>query len=195
MNAFARRCLLPAVAMILTLASAAHATDLTFFVGGAIPGKLKADLISNSGETYHDLTKGPVFGLRLHNSILPVIGLEHTLAFSTDYLSPKTVLNPQNSRGFVYNTNLIVNIPIQKIVPYGTAGIGIVHQYGLQNAPVGTKLAFNYGGGVKLVRLAGPLGLRFDVRGYRAMKVMFLSSKESLNIFEVSGGLLISLGR
>jgi hypothetical protein len=180
---------------IFLSASGAHATDLTLFLGGAIPGKLNSDLLTHVGQTYHDLTKGPIFGLRLHNSILPVIGLEHTLAFSTDYLSPKSMLNPQNARGFIYNTNLLVNIPLAKIMPYATAGVGIVHQYGLQDSPIGTKLAFNYGGGLKLVRLAGPLGLRFDIRGYRAMKVNFLSSEGRLNILEASAGLVISLDR
>jgi len=181
--------------LCLVFASAAHATDLTFFLGGAIPGKLRSDLTANLGQTYHDLTKGPVFGLRVNNSLLPAIGLEHTLAFSPDYLTPKAVLFARNSRGFVYNTNLIVNIPIKKFVPYGTVGIGLIRQYGSPDAPIGTKLALNYGGGIKFVRLAGPLGLRFDLRGYRAMNINFLSSKNSLNIFEASIGLMLTFGR
>jgi len=181
--------------VLLVLTSAAYATDFTFFLGGAIPGKLSADLAANPTQTYHELTTGPIFGVRLNNSIVPTIGLEHTLAFSTDYLTPKVVLNPKNARGFVYNTNLMVNIPLKKFVPYGTAGIGIIKQYGASTAPIGTKLAFNYGGGIKLVRLLGPIGLRFDVRGYRAMKILFISSKQNLNIFEASVGLLLSFGR
>jgi hypothetical protein len=183
------------IMLCLALASTAGATDLTFFLGGAVPGKLRLDLASNPGQTYQDLAKGPIFGLRLNNSLLPVLGLEHTLAFSTNYLTPKMILNPKDARGFVYNTNLLVNIPVKKFIPYGTMGIGLIRQYGSPDAPIGTKLAFNYGGGIKFARLAGPIGLRFDIRGYRAMKIMFLSSKESLNILEASVGLMLSFGR
>jgi hypothetical protein len=75
-------------------------------------------------------------------------------------------------------------------VPYLTAGIGLVHQYGSSDLPVGTDPAFNYGGGVKVPRIKGPLGLRFDVRGYR---VGFVT--DTVNMLEMSGGIIISTGR
>lgn len=178
--------------LLLVLAYGASAMDLTFFLGGAIPGALGTSLVANPTETIRDLKNGPIFGLRLNSNIVPMIGLEHTLAFSTDYLTPKTVLNPQDAHGFVYNANLMVNIPLKKMVPYGTIGIGLIHQYGYPDAPVGTKLAFNYGGGVKFTRLLGPMGLRFDMRGYRATGIPFFSSEVSLNIFEASAGLMFS---
>jgi hypothetical protein len=56
--------------------------------------------------------------------------------------------------------------------------------------PVGTRFAFNYGGGLKFPRLIGPLGLRFDMRGYRAGIV-----SNKMNILEVTGGALISFGK
>ncbi len=178
--------------LLVGLASAASAMDLTFFVGGAFPGKLSSELVANPTATFHELKNGPIFGIRLNNNIVPLIGLEHTLAFSPDYLTPNSVLNPQNAHGFVYNTNLMVNLPIRKFVPYGTIGIGIIHQYGYPDAPVGTRLAFNYGGGVKFAHLLGPIGLRLDMRGYRATGIPFLSSEVGLNIFEASAGLMFS---
>jgi hypothetical protein len=72
-----------------------------------------------------------------------------------------------------------------------TAGAGLLHQYGDSNMPVGTKFAFNYGGGLKLPRLAGPLGLRLDLRGYRTTGIF----SSSLNMFEASGGILLSMGK
>ena len=184
-----------AVFFVVCLASAASAMDFTFFIGGAIPGRLSAELAADPTGTLRDLQNGPIFGVRLNNSIIPVIGLEHTLAFSPNYLTPESVLNPQKAHGFVYSTNLIVNIPIKKFVPYGTLGIGLIHQYGYADAPIGTKLAFNYGGGVKFARLLGPLGLRFDMRGYRATGIPLISSKGGLNIFEASAGVFFSFGR
>lgn len=194
MKTTAWKCALAAALLLPCLSSAASATDLTFFIGGAIPGKLSSDIVTSPTSTVRDLTNGPIFGFRLNNNILRVIGLEHTLAFSTDYLTPKAVLNPQNARGFVYNTNLLVNIPVKKFIPYGTIGVGIIHQFGYPDSPIGTKLALNYGGGVKFARLLGPLGLRFDMRGYRAMRLLFVSSKGGLNIFEGSAGLFLSWG-
>jgi len=41
-----------------------------------------------------------------------------------------------------------------------------------------------------MVRLLGPLGLRFDVRGYTMPDVF----SQSLNLFEVTGGLHFSFG-
>jgi hypothetical protein len=187
--------IIAAAFLLLGLSSVASATDLTFFIGGAIPGKLSLGLASDPTGTLRNLKNGPIFGIRLNKNIVRVIGLENTLAFSTNYLTPKSILNPQNARGFVYNTNLLVNIPIKKFEPYGTAGIGIIYQFGNADTPIGTKLAFNYGGGIKFVRLLGPVGLRFDMRGYRAMRILFVSSKGSLNIFEASAGLIFSFGR
>jgi hypothetical protein len=183
------------VTVLSLFASVAHAADLTLFVGGAIPGRLTANRILSAGQTYQELKNGPVFGLRFNTNFARVIGLEHTLGFSTDYLTPKSVLNISSSKGFIYNTNLMVNLPIGKAVPYATAGLGLIHQYGSSNLPIGTRFAFNYGGGLKFPRLAGPLGLRFDVRGYRAASIGGTSSTNAFNIFEASGGILLSFGK
>ncbi len=181
-----------AALVFLMIPSAASAFDLTLFFGGAIPGSLSADMVSSPTATYHALTSGPVFGVRLNSNLYKVIGLEHTFAFSTDYLTPKTILNPGNAKGFVYNTNLMVNIPVMNFIPYATVGLGLIYQYGSPNAPIGLRFAVNYGGGVKWLHLLGPIGVRVDLRGYHATGIPFLSSTSSLNIFEASGGIVIS---
>jgi hypothetical protein len=119
-----------------------------------------------------------------------MLGMEHTIAFSSDYLFPRSISAITSAKGFVYNSNLIINIPAGRTVPYVTAGAGLIHQYGSPNEPVGTKFAFNYGGGMKFPKLWGPFGLRFDLRGYTATGVF----SNRLNLFEVTGGLLLSLG-
>jgi hypothetical protein len=161
----------------------AEAADLTFFLGGVSPGSISVDNLETA------LDGGPIYGFRVSTNFIPTFGLEHTLAFSSNFLYPEDNEMVQEARGFIYNSNLIFNIPIGKVVPYVTAGAGLIYQYGDEDLPVGTEFAFNYGGGLKLPRLAGPLGLRFDVRGY---SVGAFSNK--LNIFEVSGGILLSLG-
>jgi hypothetical protein len=164
-----------------------RAADFTFFVGGAMPG---AVTYANAKTA---LDKSPVFGVRLATNFVPSFGLEHTLGFSSDYLFPRNLSAIRDAKGFIYNSNLILNFPmkIKYFVPYVTAGAGVLHQYGDADLPVGTKFAFNYGGGVKLSHLAGPLGARLDMRGYRATGVF----STSLNLFEISGGILLSMGK
>lgn len=52
----------------------------------------------------------------------------------------------------------------------------------------GTKFTFNYGGGVKLTNLAGPVGVRFDIRGYSVPSVF----DQTLNFVEGTVGVLFS---
>ncbi len=172
-------------------AASAFAGDLTFFVGGDFPGKLSSSVVLGSLRSYDTVDKSPVYGFRLSTNFVPMVGLEHTLAFSNDYLFPKAnfFTGVTNARGFIYNSNLIINFPSKSIVPYATAGIGLLHQYGSENLPVGTKLAFNYGGGLKFLHVLGPLGVRLDARGYTSTGLTFGGH---LNIFELSGGVLLS---
>ncbi len=158
-----------------------QAADLTFFVGGVNPGAITYRDIKTS------LDNSPVFGIRLGTYFVSSFGMEHTLAFSSDYLFPKGLSDFSEAKGFVYNSNLIINLPVGRVVPYLTAGVGLLHQYGDSDLPVGTRLAFNYGGGLKFPNLAGPLGFRFDMRGYSAG-----AFSNKLNMLEVSGGILFS---
>jgi opacity protein-like surface antigen len=59
--------------------------------------------------------------------------------------------------------------------------------WGTGVSDIGSKFAFNYGGGVK-IRPAGPIGVRFDARGYSVFGVQ----SQTLKLGEVSVGLLFS---
>ncbi len=161
-----------------------QAGDLTFFVGGVNPGSVTYKDVKTS------LDGSPIFGARLGTNFVPFFGMEHTLGFSSDYLFPRNVEDVKDAKGFVYNSNLIFSVPVGRIVPYFTVGAGLIHQYGDSDLPVGTEFAFNYGGGLKFPRLMGPLGLRFDIRGYRAGAI-----SDKMNLLEVSGGVLFSFGK
>jgi hypothetical protein len=171
-----------AVVLVIFLAACSYGADLTFYVGGVKPGTFNYDNLKTS------LDSSPIFGVRLATNFVPFFGMEHTVGFSSDYLFPKSISAVKDAKGFVYNSNLIINIPAKFVTPYVTGGAGLIHQYGDSNLPIGTKFAFNYGGGVKVSHIAGPLGLRFDMRGYSAG---LISNK--LNMLEVSGGVLLSL--
>jgi hypothetical protein len=181
----ARRCLWMWLALAAVSVSAVPlaGADLTFYVGGVKPGSI------NYQNAKTALDSSPIFGFRLGTNFVRFFGMEHTLAFSSDYLFPQNVAAIKEAKGFVYNSDLIFTIPAKSVVPYFTAGAGLIHQYGDLNMPVGTKFAVNYGGGLKFPHLAGPLGLRFDMRGYRAGVF-----SNQLNLFEVSGGVYLSIG-
>jgi hypothetical protein len=179
-----KRCFLFLVGMLMLSAIHLNASDLSFFVGGTKPGSISYNNVRTS------LDSSPVWGIRYASNFVRSFGMEHTLAFSSDYLFPHSISSIREAKGFVYNSNLIINIGSGKFVPYITAGAGLLHQYGDASLPVGSKFAFNYGGGLKLPRLMGPLGVRVDLRGYRAG---IFSNK--LSIFEMSGGIMISMGK
>jgi hypothetical protein len=170
--------------VVLMLALPSCAFDVSAYIGGVKAGKIDFKGVKTA------LDGSPVYGVRLGTNFVPYFGMEHTLAFSSDYLFPKSFSEIRDVKGVVYNSNLIFNIPVGRVVPYLTAGVGLVHQYGEPEIPVGTKFAVNYGGGLKFVRLAGPLGLRFDLRGYTASGIV----SDKLNMFEMSGGVIFSFG-
>jgi hypothetical protein len=88
-----------------------------------------------------------------------------------------------------------------KFTPYATAGIGYIRTWGqdysldlnpLQTAAsafnFGKKFSFNYGGGIKVRRLLGPLGFNVDLRGYTAPNVR----DDSLSFLQTSFGAMLS---
>jgi hypothetical protein len=178
--------ILKTIALTSLFAVSMEAADLTFYVGGVNPGTINYEDIKAI------LDSGPVFGFRFGTKFVPHFGAEHTLGFSSDYLFPQNIESITEAKGFVYNSNLIFELPmpVKHAVPYITAGAGLIYQYGDTDMPVGAKFAFNYGGGLKVPHLAGPVGLRFDIRGYTAG--MF---SDKVNILEMSGGVLFSFGK
>ena len=151
------------------------AADITLFTGVQNPGKLTIDNV------VRDTKLGGVFGARFSGG--QVIGFEQTLAYSPKFLE-------SGRRAFNAQSNLHVGIPAGHVVPYATAGIGFITTFGdeLNFGDIGTKFTINYGGGVKFRNLAGPVGLRFDVRGYSVPDVF----SQTLNFVEGSVGLLLS---
>jgi hypothetical protein len=119
-----------------------------------------------------------VFGIR--GSQGTVVGGERTLAYAPNFLDSR-------SKAIIYNSNLIVHVPLVRVRPYVTAGLGTVHTFGDGPGDVGTKFAVNYGGGLKLLAF-GPVGGRLDVRGYTIPGVR----SQTLNVLEVSLGVLFS---
>jgi hypothetical protein len=95
-----------------------------------------------------------------------------------------SICNQFGCSGLLYSSNLVLNIPYGHFVPYVTVGIGLLKPWGSDFALLDAKLAGNFGGGNKLNKLAGPLGLRFDVHGWRAADI---EGQGSARFLETSG--------
>ncbi|MBM3800719.1 MAG: hypothetical protein FJW26_00240 [Acidimicrobiia bacterium] len=151
------------------------AADVTLFAGIQNPGKLTVNNL------VRETKLGGVFGARFGAG--RVVGFEQTLAFSPNFLE-------SGRRAFNTQSNLQIGIPAGRVVPYLTAGIGLIATYGeFRNlGDIGTKFTINYGGGFKLRNLAGPLGVRFDIRGYSVPGVF----SQTLNFVEGTAGLLFT---
>ncbi len=172
---------LQAAALLLAAASAAHAQELTVFAGGLFPGKLSIHNVPTQ------LDNGPIFGVRLETPFAALLKMEYSFAGSQDFLFPRNTPGVTNTSGFLLNANLLLGVPVGKVVPYGTVGLGFMHEHAPSGLGIGTKFAINYGGGLKFPKLAGPFGLRVDARGYTATGVF----SHSVNMFELSAGLTI----
>jgi hypothetical protein len=105
------------------------------------------------------------------------VGHEETISYTHHFID-------SNSSAVIINSNLIVTVPLPVVKPYFTAGIGTYIVSGSGISDIGTKFAYNYGGGVKF--LPGPVGIQGDVRGYALTGV----NGDTMHVVEVSLGLL-----
>ena len=94
---------------------ASLAADITLFTGVQNPGKLTINNV------VRDTKLGGVFGARFSGG--QVIGFEQTLAYSPNFLE-------SSRRAFTAQSNLHVGIPAGHVVPYATAGVGLITTLG-----------------------------------------------------------------
>jgi len=172
------------ILFLLVLATAPlRAADFTLFGGVQNLGKLT---LQSAVDTTRTIPLDPrtfgTFGIRFSTG--GVLGNETTFAYSPNFIS-----SDQNA--VILNTNLIVQAPLEDFRPYATAGLGTVYIRGdtisALEAVTGGKFAINYGGGVK-IKLSGPVGGQFDVRGYTLTGVQ----SEKLNVIEATVGIVFS---
>ncbi len=175
------------VGLALSLPVAAQAGDLSFYTGYLNPGGLGI----NNAFTGFQLRGSADYGGRFEIDFHRTFGIEQNIAFVPNLAHSGFFESDTNAHGFLYHSNLVMNLPMGHMVPFATAGIGLISPFGTNLKPFGTRFAFNYGGGLKFLQLWGPIGLRFDVRGYAVPDV----AARTLNMVEASGGLVFSLGR
>jgi len=165
--------------IVLCFAAApAFASDLTLFGGYQRQGKVTLNTAAASGGTVTQIAKDPFgvgsFGIRFRSS--GIWGHEETFEYSRHFIDT-------NSRAVNLSSNLLLTATIPKVKPYVTAGLGTFIVAGSGITDIGSKFAYNYGGGVKLLP-EGPVGVRGDIRGYTLTGVQ----GHRMNIFEVTLG-------
>ncbi len=177
------------VLVLLVGQAQAAGGQVSFYAGYLNPGDVNLDNIQAGLE----LRGTGLYGGRIEFDFLEILGIEQNFGFSPRLLN-SSLFTQQSSdvRGFLYSTNGVVNIPIGRFVPYVTAGLGLIKPWGTGITDFDVTFAGNYGGGLKLDRLIGPVGLRFDVRGWRTADI---AGTGGVNIFEATGGVTFSWGK
>jgi len=188
--------------------------DITVFGAAQHQGKLDLKTAQGAATTtsnFDPRTFG-VFGVRYGHGRM--IGGEHTIAYTPRFIT-------SSAKAIIYNSDLMIQVPAPKIKPYGTVGLGSIFSWGAdaQGRPsltnIGNKFAINYGGGIKVMP-AGPVGARFDIRGYTVPSVKFnvptvttaisagrtiltpdsvKTQDQSLNFFEFGFGIVFKIGK
>lgn len=166
-----------AVFVLLCVPAMAEDNDLTLFGGVQFPGKITlSSASSGASQIISDPVNVGVFGLRYGRGKL--FGHEETFAYTPNFLS-------SDSKSILLNSNLLIQAPAPIVKPYVTAGLGTVLSWGTGPADIGSKFSVNYGGGLKF-KPEGPIGVRFDARGYSVFSVQ----SQTLRLGEVSIGVL-----
>ncbi len=179
--------LLLAIVVVLLLANASQAQTLTFSAGYLNPGKLNVENVRAG----LNLRGTSIYGLGFETRFLKIFGWDNTISFSPRFVQGGLGIDESGVKALFFQSDIVVNAPLGRLVPYASAGPGLLKPYGSGVLPFDTRFAVNYGGGIKLQRLAGPIGLRLDARGYSIPNVV----SKTVNLFEISGGITIHLGR
>ena len=170
--------------------SAFAQTEVEGFAGYYNPG---------ASVLHGNFDNGFAVGGRLGQSFLGVLGTEFSYAAVTGFSAQLGDLQGTFDETIhLLNGNFVVQLPIGGFVPFATAGLGGVIGQENTNFKIRSVWTWNVGGGLKLRRIAGPVGLRFDVRYYNipdGIEILSLPpdiNKVNFNVVEVSGGLLLT---
>ncbi len=173
-------------ALSVALVSTALAqTEVEGFVGLYDPGKI----------TQADFKSGAAFGFRVGQSFMRVLGTEFGYTAATGL---KDRLGTFDDTIHMLNGNFLVQLPAAGFVPFATIGFGGIVGQRDTTFKIRSAWTWNAGGGLKIRNIAGPAGLRFDVRYYHipdGIELLTLPpdlNKQNFNVLELSGGLLLT---
>lgn len=185
------RSILLAAAIILVAATSLQAGEVILYGGTQKPGEIKFSSVSEIPDHLLEGDWGGTFGARFTGQ--GVFTFDQNISFSPRFAK-------KGIKAFQMDSNLVLQAP-GNVVPYATAGIGFIVTWGkdIQENSIPEEIAaaafkfgpdftVNYGGGLKLRRIAGPLGFNVDLRGYTVPSAL----EESFNFIQVSFGAVIT---
>ncbi len=149
------------------------ASDITLFGAWAPGGTLAAT----------DLRDFAGFGATFER-YFAIVGFENTFTY---YNQPVDITGSGDA-GFGLTSGLTLNIPFYGKFGYVAAGAGFFRKQSSFSLDQGTRFLSNIGGGVKLRKLAGALGLRLDYRRCRISNIR----GQAYGFNQISGGLMVS---
>ncbi len=161
-------------------------TELEAFLGVYDPG---------SELNQADFDRGVAMGFRFGHSFLAVLGTEFSYTAATGL---QDRLGTFDENIHLLNGNFLVQLPVGGFVPFATVGLGSIIGQTDTSFKIRSAWTWNAGGGLKIRNIAGPVGVRFDVRYYAipdGIEVFALPpdlNRENFNLMEVSGGLLLT---
>jgi hypothetical protein len=176
-------------ALLFFVGQAKAAGQFSLYAGYMNPGDLNLESLQEG----FGLRSSGHYGARAEFDFLRYFGIEQNIGFSPRLVRSSLFADQASDvRGFFYSSNFMLNIAYGRFVPYVVAGIGFVKPWGSEFALFDAKLAGDFGGGIKLNRIVGPLGLRFDIRGWRTTDI---ADQGGAYFLDASGGLTFSWGR
>lgn len=160
-----------------------------FFAGYLEPEHVNFDNVLNTVRTRGN----GLYGARVEFGFWKVLALEQGIAFTPRLLSsslfPAAV---DDIHGVLYNSNIVAKAKLGRFVPFATIGFGFIKPWGSGLEPFDFTFAGNVGAGVRMDRLLGPMGLRFEARGWRSGDI---AGQGDTNFLEATGGLTFTWGR
>jgi hypothetical protein len=158
-------------AVLLMTTSSLQAGEAILYAGTQKPGKISftsedVDLAGGILEGGY----GGTYGIRFSGG--KKLGLEENISYSPRF-------GRSGVHAFQMDTNIVLQAP-GRIAPYATIGLGFIVTWG-QDYPtddptpakvanyafsLGKEFSYNYGGGIKVRRILGSMGLNFDIRSY-----------------------------
>jgi hypothetical protein len=156
------------------------------------------DTMNNGARMKSDGIYGVKGGVFLNQNVQ----LEGSFGYINHFELRQPIPSPMSARAFLYDVNGVYNFGQRqflnaRISPFISVGAGGLTSY-IPDASTAlvkaddteTFFNVNYGAGLKFLNVAGPLGLRFDVRG-RTLPNFF---GETTTWFEPTAGLTFSWG-
>jgi|WetSurMetagenome_2_1015567.scaffolds.fasta_scaffold35411_1 hypothetical protein len=187
------------VLVVCTAQAMAAGGEFTLFGGYQDPGPLN---MYRAGTPFQFHGSG-MYGIRGEATGLKYFGYEQTVAYTTRLFNNVAIGKGMGGdvRGLLYSSNFTVTIPVKvkyipHFAPFLTMGVGFMMPTGTSADTINLTMMGDYGLGVKMNRLKGPFGLRFDVRNWRSKEIKrYGRGYGGIAILEASGGITYTLGK